>query len=306
MNVTKNNIVKAITSSNQEVEEIGPRVNPALPLGDQESIAKLWNIINSGKTYAEILEYVQNEISESTRLVKFNYKVQCFLSDGAYALSRAVELKVGYATQTRERNPSGEKPPTMIDVSFADGSHKKVPFGKIDLPTFGGEAFVDMKYDQSGQTLFIQGQCEKRYIADLDKVIDLTKKILKEDSIYKGKALKFILNKEPEFINLSGIENKSIYLTKSAEWETKAIEARIENTERCIASGMDIRYGVLLDGEYGTGKTLYAFKLAAKAVKRDWTFVYCPNPEHSLEAMKMAKRYCGNGKGLVLFIEDGI
>lgn len=278
------------------------RLNPNIPLQDKDSILKLWNVINSGKPYAQILEYVENEIQESVRTVSFQYEIDCFLSDGAYALSRAVEGKIGFAKQ-QNSGPSG-KPPKMIDVAFANGTHIKVPFGRIDLPIFGEDAFVDMKYDHDLQKMYITGQCQKRYTKDLDNIIDDTKELVKTDSIYKNQAVRFVDGQEPKFIDLSNIDKTNLFLTPAAKFATEPIEARIENTAECIKNNIDIKFGVLLEGQYGTGKTLYAFKLARKAISNGWTFIYCKNAEDALAAMNMAYKFTKNGKGVVLFIED--
>lgn len=293
-------LTKVATSNHNPQEDL--RINPNIPMQDKDSILKLWAVINSGKPYAQILEFIQNEIQESTRVIAFNYEFDCFLPDGAYAISRAVEGKVGFTNQ-QNSGPSGN-PPKMIDVAFADGKHIKVPFGKVNLPIFGDEAFVDMKYDGKAQRMYIQGQCQKRYQRDMDNIVDAAKKILKEDSIYKNQAIKFIDGKQPEFIDLSNVEKTKLFLTPEAQFATEPIEARIERTAECVRNNIDIKFGVLLEGAYGTGKTAYAFKLAKKAIDNNWTFIYCKNAEDSLAAMQMAQRFCGNGTGVVLFIED--
>lgn len=53
-----------------------------------------------------------------------------------------------------------------------------------------------------------------------------------------------------------------------------------------------------------TGKTLYAFKLALKAINNGWSFIYCPNPDKTLYVLEVASMLSRNGKGVVLFIED--
>lgn len=278
------------------------RVNPNIPMQDRESILNLWKVINSGKPYAQILEYIEHEIKESVRVVAFNYKFDCFLSDGAYAVSKAIEGKVGFAKQSNS-GPSGQ-PPKMIDVTFADGRHIKVPFGTIQLPIFGEGAFVEMSYDYGSQTMHLKGQCQKRYTRDLDAIVDETKLFLKEDSIYKNQAIRYVEGDEPKFIDISTVDNTKLFLTPEAIFSTQPIEARIEKTAECIRNGIDIKFGVILEGPYGTGKTLYAYKLAKKAIRNNWTFIYCKNAEDALGAMQMAQRFCNNGAGVVLFIED--
>lgn len=52
------------------------------------------------------------------------------------------------------------------------------------------------------------------------------------------------------------------------------------------------------------GKSLYAFKLANKAILNGWSFIYCPNPQHILYSMKVANMLAENGKGSCIFVED--
>lgn len=232
-----------------ETKQVNKKINPAMPLRDQESVEKLLNTVTKAKTYHQVLEYVQNEIQENTRITSFDYKIACYMKDGAYALSRAVESKIGFTKQKDRESTSGKNPPIMLDVTFADGRSVKVPWGTINLPAFGKDAFIEMQYD--GINMLLRGQCEKRFLNDLDQIVKETRNLLETDSIYKGQALKFIPGGEPEFIDLSNIEKTPIFLTPAAKFNTEPIEARIEKTEECIAQGVDIRLGVLLEGPYG-------------------------------------------------------
>lgn len=266
---------------------------------------KLVDVVASDKSYHDILSYIKNEITESTRIISFNYKIKCFLEDGAYALSRAVEEIHGFTTQQDRKGPSGNNPPQMMDVRFADGTREKVPFGKISLPAIGEGAFVDMKYDYKNQTLLLEGQCEKRFVRLMDEIVEETTRLVREDSIYRGKAIKIVDESvSPSFIDLSTIDRTPLFLTPEAVFATQPIEARIEHTERCTRNGIDLKFGVLLEGNYGTGKTLYAFKLALKAINNGWSFIYCPNPDKALYVLEVAAMLSKNGKGVVIFLED--
>jgi len=213
---------------------------------------KLVDVVASNKSYHDILSYIKNEITESTRIISFNYKIKCFKEDGAYALSRAVEEIHGFTTQSDKKSPSGNNPPTMIDVRFADGTREKVPFGTVNLPAIGEGAFIEMKYDEKTQELLLVGQCEKRFVRLMDEIVEETTRLVREDSIYRGKAIKIIDEKQsPQFIDLSSIEQTPLFLTPEATFATQPIEARIEHTERCKRNGIDLKFGVLLEGNYG-------------------------------------------------------
>lgn len=227
------------------------RTNPNIPARDKESIIKLWDTIMSGRPYHEVLEYLQHEIEESTRVVNYDYQIDCFLSDGAYALSKAVEKKIGYSKQADQAGMSGGKPPKMIDIAFADGTHTKVPFGKVMLPIFGEDAYLEMAYDGSNSILHLTGQCEQRFVNDMDDIINSTKHMLATNSIYKGKAIKYVKGREPEFINITNVDKSPLFLTKEAQFSTQPIEARIEQTQTCIDNGVDLKFGTILAGTYG-------------------------------------------------------
>jgi len=267
---------------------------------------KLVDVVGDpNKSYHDMLSYIKNEITESTRIISFNYKIKCFKEDGAYALSRAVEEIHGFTTQSDRKSPSGNNPPTMIDVRFSDGTREKVPFGMINLPSIGEGAHVDMQYDDKGQQLLLVGQCEKRFVRLMDEIVEETTRLVREDSIYRGKAIKIVDEKQsPSFIDLSSIDKTDLFLTPAATFATQPIEARIEHTDRCVRNGIDLKFGVLLEGNYGTGKTLYAFKLALKAINNGWSFIYCPSPDKALYVMEVATMLSKNGKGVVIFIED--
>lgn len=288
------------------IRKVKTRKAKYLLKADAELKDKLRTVLDDeNKSYDEVLQYVNNEIKESTRVVNFNYSVRCFKEDGAYALSRAVEKIHGFTTQEDEKNISGSNPPAMIDVRFADGQRKKVPFGQINLPSLGKDANISMGYNVGSRSLTLSGQCEKRFVRLMDEIVEETKEIVENDSIYKGKAIKIVSDdKSPEFIDLSGIDSMPLFLTEYAKYSTQPIEARIEQTERCIRDRIDLRFGVLLEGNYGTGKTLYAFKLASKAIKNGWSFLYCPTPEKALYVIEIANMLSKNGKGVVVFLED--
>ena len=270
---------------------------------EEESYVKLFEKRKQLK-YADFLKWLQNEINESVRLVDLNYTVSGFLEDACYALSRSVDELHGFVTQ-KNTGPSGDNPPKMIDVNFADGSRKKVPYGKIALPQLGQDAYIDMSYNSDTRTLHVKGVCEKRFQSLIDEVMTRTKFLVDYDSIYKSKAIKITHPKQsPTFINVSGLDNKNIFLTSQAKSSTIPVEARIDNPDMCKERGLELKFGALLEGDFGTGKTLYAFKLAAKAIKNNWTFVYCPHPEHTLEVLKIVHSFSKNGRGVVLFIED--
>jgi transitional endoplasmic reticulum ATPase len=59
-----------------------------------------------------------------------------------------------------------------------------------------------------------------------------------------------------------------------------------------------------LEGPYGTGKTLLAFKLAKRAIENKWSFIYLKSPKLLSETLRMSKTLDKNGNGIIVFVED--
>ena len=271
---------------------------------DNDSMKLAEIILNNRKPYHEKLKYIKNEIEESVRDVEFMYKIPGFFEDTCYALHRSVQALQGYTKMQNNKTASADNPPTMIDVRFADGKRIKVPFGKINLPSFGKNSFINMQFDNGKKVLHVSGICQKKYTTLMDDIMEDTIRIVNTESIYKNKAIKYDGVNSPEFMDLSKIDETALFLTDEAKYATEPIEVRITNPDVCIQAGLDLKFGVLLEGNYGTGKTLYAGKLALKAIANGWTFIYCSNPAEALGALKVANKFTKNGTGVVLFVED--
>ena len=258
------------------------------------------------KKWREIVKYLENEIQKSKTITSFNYKILCFREDGAYQLNKAIEKINGVAVNKGEKGPSDDKerPVQTLDVKLSDGSRIKVPFGRIELPDMGQGAFVDISYDGQSNFLHVQGSCQFAFVAMMDEIITETERLLKTDSIYKNQPLEISSNFQPKVIDLSGIESQEMVLSEASEYALQSLRARIHKPELCREKGIPLKFGALLEGKYGTGKTLLAFKLAVDAIKNNWTFIYIKEPTLLARTLKLCKNLDQNGEGILVFVED--
>ena len=74
----------------------------------------------------------------------------------------------------------------------------------------------------------------------------------------------------------------------------------VKHTDQCRKFGIPLKRGVLLEGPYGTGKTLTAYDLAACCVANKWTFIYVEDAATLEAALKFAQFY----QPCVIFAED--
>jgi hypothetical protein len=264
---------------------------------------------NSHKAYPEILAYLENEIANSSKMVAFRYKVPCFKNDGVYQLHMAIEEHIGVAQSKADQKPSGggDRPIDTLDVVLADGRRVKIPYGTISLPDMGDDAQIEIYYSDKDKFLSVKGTCQFKFQSLIDTIIDRTHELLNTNSIYKGQAIEInagIDAGQPVIMNLSSIEQDIMILSDETEYALSPLTARIDFPEKCIANNIPIKFGILIEGPYGTGKTLYAFKLANKAIKNGWSFIYLKSPELLADTLRMAKTLDKNGHGIIVFVED--
>lgn len=274
---------------------------------DQYEIDKKKELVKLGegnKPYGDILAYLENEIERSKQITSFNYKFKCFKEDGAYQLNKAVEEIYGVSKNKGDKTPSDEKPVQMIDVKLANGTRLKVPFGRIEIDELGKGAFITIAYNDDTNELYVDGQCQLRYRTIIDQIIDRTENLLSTESIYRFQAFELESSFKPKVINLKNIDKEHLILDEESEYKLEPLRARILQPEKCIAKKVPLKYGALLAGNYGTGKTLLAFKLAKQAIENKWTFIYLKDPTLLAKTLKMCKTLDRNGHGIIVFVED--
>lgn len=272
---------------------------------EEEQKAKIISVCSSKMKYADVLNFIENEIEQSKRMSTFRYRLRCWRSDGAYQLNRAITEVFGVAKAKQDSQPSGgESPIETLDIVLADGSRTKVPYGTIDMSDLGEGSSISISYDGERHQLEVKGKCQYRFQSLMDDIITRTKELLATDSIYKNQILEITDINEPKIMKLDGIEKQLMVLSQKTEFELQPLRSRIFYPEKCLQKGIPLKYGCLLEGKYGTGKTLYAFKLAKDAVAHNWAFIYLKNPEILAEVLRMCQVIDRSGYGVVVFVED--
>lgn len=269
-------------------------------LDDLITVAK-----NKGVDYA--VNEMRRRIDAEDQLIDVHYSLNTFRNEGAYAISLAVEKVLG-RMDMGTTGASG-RPPELINVELPDGSTVKVPWGKIMLPGFDEKCYITMEYDSYEVEVQINARIRKKFQNDFDSIMRETRKILAESALYKGQAINLDFDSdgevnEPTFMDLSAINENKILFSKEISDGLVPILSRVKNPSGCRAMGLDLKLGVLMEGPYGTGKTLTAFWLGKVATQYDWTFIYLKNCRDSAKALRIAENYARNNNGVILFTED--
>jgi hypothetical protein len=256
---------------------------------------------------------LQRIVNEQEQEVKVHYKFNAFAHEGAYAVFQAVTEIYGRLSLNTQNGPSGPRPPHLINVLLPEGDYIKVPWGEVAIPKTKGEGILNMSHDRDDNEFSISGTIKRKYIPQVEKITKLIQDKLDKDSIYKGRAVYMDLGakngdvryNEPRFMNMKNVNSDNVVLGSKTRAQLNPILQRITQSKICIENGLDLKYGALLEGPYGTGKTLVAFMLAKIAVDNNWTFIYLEDCHDMGRALRIAEKYSKNEtEGCVIFTED--
>jgi len=251
-------------------------------------------------------EYEETEVDISE-------KFDVFPLDGAYGLSQVIQNRYGWQEGKPIRSMFGERKPQILQVPSGVNTKVDVPWGHFQLPNVDGMLMTNMAKSSTGRAIFVLSAQVKR--KDEGTVRSLFKEVrdyVKENSLYRGKAIKIrfrdedgdpIPLPEPEFLDLSGVNRDNLILNDNLAISIRAnLFTPIERALDCLQNGIKIKRGVLLGGDYGTGKTLGAMVAARIAEDNGITYIYTPRASELGDAIAFAKQY--QSPACVVFCED--
>jgi transitional endoplasmic reticulum ATPase len=202
----------------------------------------------------------------------------------------------GWAQMVPKMSFFGPEPPQMIAVKDGPTSTVRIPWGQFELPGIDGVIAFDQTTQDKMMMFRLGGQVKQKHYGLICKMVDRAREIAREQSIYKGKAIRFKLASNftdmIAFIDVSGVDPEELVLPKVTEAEiNRSLFAPILHAEACKHFKVPVKRGVLLVGAYGVGKTMTANVAArfCEDVKR--TFIYVEKAAQLSDAVNLAQQY---------------
>ncbi|MHA1951550.1 MAG: AAA family ATPase [Candidatus Thorarchaeota archaeon] len=279
-------------------------------------------MLPEGMSYREGAKWLERKDEEEDKEVSVHHEIDCFPLDGAVAFRDSINEVYGYVQNVNTPGFFGSNPPTMVGVSVGRDEIRQIPWGRVEIPGIEGYLCTGLHVTDSGPKFMITGETKQRHLHEVEKIVQGTKNQLKTGSIYKGKAIKLDLSwirdaqrrgkdpaekfdptgNAPKFeIPIDEIKEDELIFQASVQRDIDlGLFTPIENSEHCRRHGIPLKRGVLLAGDYGTGKTLTAYVTAKKATENGWTFIYLENVMDLAAAFKFAKQY----SPAIIFAED--
>jgi transitional endoplasmic reticulum ATPase len=219
--------------------------------------------------------------------------------DGNRALMLAIAKTYGFAQQTATPGFFGDTPPTMVTIKVDVDRSESIAFGRMQLPQISGYIETSQTTNTHGQLIFaLGGQVLKKDVPRIAELVQLTRDLLKTESIYQGKAIKFAWDdneeqaKVPDFIDLSRVRPDELIFSPDVDDQvTTTIFTPLRRRDWCKELCIPFKRGVCLMGMYGTGKTQAIYVAAKYAIEQGITTVLVEDATHLVDAMAFARQY---------------
>lgn len=245
--------------------------------------------------------------------VQISEKFDVFPFDGAYGLSQVIMNRYGWQEGKPIRSMFGEQKPQVLSIPSGPHSKVDVPWGHFELPNVNGKLMTEMARSSAGRAIFVlSAEVKRKDELTVRGLFDELREYLSENSLYRGKAIKIrfrdadgepIGMPEPEFLDLETVNRDNLILNESLQTSIRAnLFTPIERALDCLQNGIKVKRGILLGGDYGTGKTLAAMVAAKIAQDNGITYIYTPHADELGDAIAFAKQY--QSPACVVFCED--
>lgn len=256
-----------------------------------------------GMTYDEGVTWLQRRRDEEEKVVNVRATIDAYPFDAAHALMLVMKEKYGW-TDFRGG--------VLIDVEVAFGKTAQVPWGEFSIPGVDGAFATAPDFKTSGHVGFtLQGRVRRKHEAEFTELARLVREKLKTHSIYRGKAVRVAFptdieelnspENRPRFMDTSSVKPEELVFSEDvAKAVQTSIFTPVEKTAQCRQFGIPLKRGILLEGPYGTGKTLTATKASWVCEQNGWTFLYIDSVKNLEQAIALASQY----QPAMIFAED--
>lgn len=241
----------------------------------------------------EAIKFLMDYVRQQETITSFSKTYRFRPQDGAHAFDLAMRKLFGSAgIGVTKQTMFGPIPPQMTTIDVGVGKTKQVPWGEIRLDQLEATFELGGVRDREMGNLFhlsIEGP--RKFKAHYEAFFQVVQDELEHNSIYKGKAIDG--GSTPSFLDIDRVDPDKVYYARAVMEQMQAnVFTVLDHSQLFRDMGMPLKRSVLLEGPYGTGKTLFGTLTAKRAVANGWTFVLCrPGKDNLAEVLQTAQLY---------------
>lgn len=243
----------------------------------------------------EAISYLRRYWESQEKEHRFNRVFKYRPHDGAHAFQNAMYKMFGSAglgQVTPATMFSAERPPAMITIEIGVGQTTQVPWDRVAFPPLSAMFVLTSTTDpELGPLFYLVADAPKKYATHINGLFDLIDQELRENSIYKGKAINGSAN--PGYVDVSRLDPARVVYSQSVLTHLQThLWSLLDHTDMMRRLKLPLKRSVLVEGPYGTGKTLAGMLTAMKAVENGWTYILCrPGKDDLYQTLTTAQLY---------------
>lgn len=270
-------------------------------------------VLPVGMGFNEAISWMERKRDEENTEVAISEDIDAFPLDGAVAFSNVLSRRYGWTNLVPTPGFFGDSPPAMIGVEVGPGETVQVPWGRCKIPKISGYLETSFNVKEGRPVFRLAGVVRRKDEKIINEIAHEVREEVRQNSIYRGQAIKMKFRDEdgnrpdfdpsfcPTFIDVTKIdESDLIFPQATGEMVETTLFSPVIHTEKNRRFNIPLKRGVMLEGPYGTGKTLTAYVLSSKCVTHGWTFLYVDDVRDLDLAIGFAKFY----EPCVVFAED--
>lgn len=274
-------------------------------------------VLPENMTYKDAITWLMRKADEDERAVAVDARIaNAFPLDGLHAFHLAMKERYGWVEGRSDWGGffgEQEIPPTMISIEVGPNKREEVMWGKIGIPGIEGDFNCGIDWTPPTPSFRIIGKVKQKFVAEFHAIVERTREMVATHSLYKGKAIRVSWDWEraemgfnpvvhaPRFLNLTNVNEEDLVFSDEIATSLRVgLFTPIERTGMCREYDIPLKRGVLLEGPFGTGKSMTALVTAHKCTKNAWTFIYLDSVLDLENGLRFAQHY----GPAVVFVED--
>lgn len=269
-------IKKVNDKMNQEKSE-EVQVQQLRNLGIDRSGTKL--IVPEGIDLDVAIRAIAMQRDDEEQIIDINHIMDCDVAEGMVAFLRVLQNTFGFVSNKGQKARSffdKDQNPSYIGIETAPGKIESIPNGNLQIPGITGFLRPTFKIKEFRPVFAIVGEV-------------------------KGKESSSLEDHFPKFSQIEKINSEDLILNIDTKEEIDvSLFTPIIFTQRCRENNIPLKRGILLEGPYGTGKSLTASATANLCMQNGWTFIYLKDVTKLSRAYAFAEKY----QPAVIFSED--